>query len=165
MKPDILPNKLTDLLTLALNDLEKCYKDPKFLIDYGQWYTPRGKDRPCFVCLAGSVMAKTLKIKSDKELTPESLHPELSGKTIAKLQAIDCFRKGLVSKAMLTLTTRRPERDVSTPKEGVITFLNFEAYPHDRLGGIDANNHYTESFDQAVRFYRQKVKELKEKGY
>ena len=58
MKTDTLPDKLSDLLELALDDLETTEKDPRYMIDMGEWHTPtNGK---CMVCLAGAVMAQTI---------------------------------------------------------------------------------------------------------
>lgn len=54
-KPDNrLPNKLWELLQVAIMDLTLAEMNPKYRIDMGQVHTPNGS---CKVCLAGSVMA------------------------------------------------------------------------------------------------------------
>lgn len=52
-----VPDTLADALKLALEDLEKCEKDPKYIIDMGIWHETLDSGR-CMVCLAGSVMAQ-----------------------------------------------------------------------------------------------------------
>lgn len=54
-----LPDKKSELIRLAIADLEKCEQDPNYTIDMTRWHEPR-YDGVCQVCLAGSVMAKTL---------------------------------------------------------------------------------------------------------
>lgn len=50
-----LPDKMSDLLELALGDLERIEKTPGYRVDMNQWVTEAGDK--CFVCLAGSVLA------------------------------------------------------------------------------------------------------------
>lgn len=52
---ELLSDKLSDLLELALSDLEFCENDSRYVIDMQQWLVDG-----CRVCLAGAVMAKTL---------------------------------------------------------------------------------------------------------
>ena len=53
-----LPNKTSELIRLAVSDLEKCEKDKSYEINMCAWHTENYDS--CAVCLAGSVMAKTL---------------------------------------------------------------------------------------------------------
>lgn len=55
-----LPNKLSELIRVALADLESVEGDPRYLVDMQRWHHPDFKKNTCQVCLAGSVMAKTL---------------------------------------------------------------------------------------------------------
>jgi hypothetical protein len=58
------PEKLSDLIELALGDLEKVEKDERYRVDMEAWHTPlNGK---CRVCLAGSVIAQTFLTPVDK---------------------------------------------------------------------------------------------------
>ena len=52
-----LPNKPSELLKVALTDLELVEGDSKYRVDMRNWHTPQ-YDKTCEVCLAGSVMAK-----------------------------------------------------------------------------------------------------------
>ena len=66
-----LPNKPSELLIVARDDLEKCIADGYF-VRMGQWLSML--DGTCSVCLAGAVMAKSLGIHpQDKVIGPSSL--------------------------------------------------------------------------------------------
>ena len=54
---DTLPKKPSALLRLALNDLAKVERDKRFVVNMGEWFLSNGH---CQVCMAGSVMAKTI---------------------------------------------------------------------------------------------------------
>ena len=53
-----LPDKLSDCLELALGDLEKCERSKRYRIDMIEWHNPVAET--CYVCLAGSVIARAL---------------------------------------------------------------------------------------------------------
>ena len=53
-----LPDKPSELIRLALSDLEKCEGDSRYEVDMNEWHVPTQKGHVCYVCLAGSVMAK-----------------------------------------------------------------------------------------------------------
>lgn len=53
-----LPNKPSELLTLALDDLQACHRSKKYNINMNIWYNENGA---CTVCLAGAVIAKESK--------------------------------------------------------------------------------------------------------
>lgn len=56
----VLPNKLSDLIELAIRDVQKCEAEPaRFRLAMGNWHMPV-EDGICEVCLAGAVMAQTL---------------------------------------------------------------------------------------------------------
>ena len=63
-----LPQKLSDILELALEDLNQVERDPNYYVSMGVWHTPStvgfgDKEREvCMVCLAGSLLAKSVKI-------------------------------------------------------------------------------------------------------
>lgn len=82
-----LPNKPSELLKLALSDMELVEQDPRYKIDMGFWHMPI--KNKCVVCLAGSVMAKTLKIPPKKEKEPYDML-----EIREKLLMIDRLRKG-----------------------------------------------------------------------
>ena len=78
-----LPDKLSDLLEVGLEDLEKCEKDERYFIDMGEWHKP-WPGGICAVCMAGSVMAKRLKTDSrDLVLYPASFDDDTKNKLMA----------------------------------------------------------------------------------
>ena len=81
-----LPNKPSELIRLALSDLEECEQDPKYAVDMGSWHRPVGAQ--CLVCLAGSVMAKTMKVPQHNFETPDN-HVEFR-----KLRFLNDIRSG-----------------------------------------------------------------------
>lgn len=84
----MLPEKLSDLLYLAVKDAQACEAQPeKFRLRMGDWFYPDPDGGPCAICMAGAVMAKTLGLSTDKERFPEG---ELAG----PLFAVDSMRVG-----------------------------------------------------------------------
>lgn len=59
---DVLPDKLSELLEVALTDLKKCERSTKYRVSMLHWHTPVPEGNACWVCLAGSVMAKEFKL-------------------------------------------------------------------------------------------------------
>lgn len=62
-----VPAKLSELIQLALDDIDKCEKDPRYEIKMNMWHSPVYGDNEdstprCCVCLAGAVMAQTHKL-------------------------------------------------------------------------------------------------------
>lgn len=64
-----LPDILSDMILLALDDLRACAEDPQYTINMGVWYY-RGPFT-CYVCLAGAVMAQRfIDLPADTEVNP-----------------------------------------------------------------------------------------------
>lgn len=98
MSMETLPDKPSELILLALGDLEKCEKDDKYAIDMSNWCCPDWKDpNICCVCFAGAVMVQTLGIKIESgsyERFPWETDFE------SKLLALDNFRSGHVNRGL-----------------------------------------------------------------
>lgn len=80
-----LPDKLSDLLDLAVTDAERAEADPRYELRMGTWHRPSGSK--CLVCMAGAVMAFTLDADPARHLEPD-------GQNMTKLWAIDSMREG-----------------------------------------------------------------------
>ena len=99
-----LPDKPSELVEIGLRDLELCEQDPKYVIMMSKWHEPiidfsGGKKTVCAVCLAGAVMAKTMRTPPN-----ERVHPfTQSGNDVYKLMALDNFRTGEFSDAFVNL--------------------------------------------------------------
>ena len=84
-----LPDKASELIRVALKDLEACEKSEKYHIYMGTWHEPEPTERPCAVCLAGAVMAQSLGAK-----TSEMYEPVDFDENENKLEALNEFRDG-----------------------------------------------------------------------
>jgi hypothetical protein len=86
-----LPNKLSALLRVAVEDVQKCEADPRFELEMGMWVV--GDVGPtserCSVCMAGAVMVQRLGVATDSNSHPEDV-PEAE----RHLLAIDHMRLG-----------------------------------------------------------------------
>ena len=91
-----LPRLPSDLIDVALHDLYRAEKDPLYEIDMNTWHSwniNEFDDEPvskCEICLAGAVIAGSLKADLETELTPDCYAPA----TAKKLNSLDYFRSG-----------------------------------------------------------------------
>lgn len=95
-----LPNKPSALIRLAIKDLEACEKDESYNINMDRWQMPLSNGI-CEVCLAGSVMAKTLGVPRTLEST--AAFTSLDMPTMNKMWALDYFRKGNLYGGLISL--------------------------------------------------------------
>lgn len=103
-----LPDKLSDLIELALNDLAEVERDPRYSVEMWDWHEK--KEDYCSVCLAGAVMAKTLGVPYGKTSFPDYFANE---KIERALNAIDRVRIGFVGSALHWLNSEMNEDLVS----------------------------------------------------
>ena len=54
-----LPNIPSELLSIALEDLKLCEKDPDYKIEMNAWHNWESRKKVCYVCLAGAFLAKS----------------------------------------------------------------------------------------------------------
>lgn len=105
-----LPDKLSDLLDLALEDLEKAEADPDMRIDMATWYDreyPEDRIAPgiCSVCMAGTVLAQRANLPMGAVyIDPSDFSDEIRG----KLYAINSLRMGYVYDAFCKLGLKIP---------------------------------------------------------
>ena len=113
-----LPDKPSELIRVAIADLEKCEQDPRYVIEMSVWHEDatvvrtdadeQGKpDAICAVCLAGAVMAKSLGTKPDGRATPSMVVDGEADR--GRLLALDSLRVGDMVGAMLSLGLDEPE--------------------------------------------------------
>lgn len=94
-----LPDLPSELLRLAVADLKAIEKDPLYLVDMAEWHRPNEQKETCRVCLAGSVLARTLGHSPSEEVDWEKVDPDTSN----KLTAIDDMRAGDLELALLAI--------------------------------------------------------------
>jgi hypothetical protein len=110
-----LPDKPSELIRLALADLEKCEVDSRYKIHMSSWHEPDSRGS-CCVCVAGAVMAQTFKISSEVWLTPSGMCSQLclGGVIHSKLLALDELREGNIDGAFYILGINLPENAPTT---------------------------------------------------
>ena len=100
----ILPNKPSELILLALQDLKSAEASEKYEIEMGNWHFPPNlisyfssevEIPPCQVCFAGSVMAFSLEADINRYYEPNDFPGEER-----KLRSLDEFRTGHVTYGM-----------------------------------------------------------------
>lgn len=108
-----LPEKLSDCLTVALGDMDKCYKSNKFVVDMAEYFSIKRSTAearitaitPCSVCLAGGVIAKTINgkdLEKYDEMGPSTLHSMgfITEDDKKRLYALDKLRQGAIYAAL-----------------------------------------------------------------
>lgn len=104
-----LPKKPSQLIRLALKDLETVEKMPgTYTVDMSIWHTPfRFTSGLCHVCLAGAVISQTLGGDPADYLEPSRFVRRglfgLSTKTYDRLMALDSFRRGAIQEGLRAL--------------------------------------------------------------
>lgn len=106
-----LPDKPSELLAIALEDLELCEMDPVYEIDMGEFHKPDGAK--CLVCFAGSVLAKRFEISPD--VFWNDIEEELDDADLDKIMAIDYLRGGCMEEGGEYLGVEIPLSDRSMP--------------------------------------------------
>ena len=114
-----LSSVLSEAIDQALEDMEACKNDPRYEINFDYWHSPeRGK---CYVCLAGSVIAKRFNVPFN-ELSLPYFFPE---KKENILRALNCVRKGKVSGALTLM-------GIEVPK-GLKPYFEFESKDYNEV--------------------------------
>ncbi len=95
-KTDKLPDKISDLLEVAVDDVIKIKRRKSYALDMFNWHlpavNPRNSSGKCTVCMAGAVMANRFpeRMKEYNETCPSDFDED----TEKKLDTINCLRKG-----------------------------------------------------------------------
>ena len=104
---NVLPDKPSDLVRLALRDMEAAEASPFYVVDQDVWHRPPPPglaDGPCRVNSAGCVMAMTLGADRHKNLRPSDFDDNVR----RKLLAVDFFRVGEVTYAFDQMGLGKP---------------------------------------------------------
>ncbi len=99
MKANKLPDLPSDLILVALADLEAVERSKRYNINVNEWHKPVRFSNTCAVCFAGSVIAKTLKTDPTTTVDPFSF----DGDTADKLSALNSFRQGFIKEGLLEM--------------------------------------------------------------
>lgn len=117
---DKLPDVPSELIRLALSDLEKCEASESYAINMLDWHLP--EFGVCHVCLAGAVMAQSLGAYIGEKPHPEDFGSGAHG----KLHALDSFRQGLLDQGLAEMGANvlAEDRDVPEDHEDPVGFHN-----------------------------------------
>ena len=98
--PDQLPPKPSDLLQLAIDDAMSV--DRNIYVPNHLYYHQGANRKTCHICIAGSVIANTIKFPHNQETTPAKLLTDrrISDKDAQRLLAIDLAQSGLWTRAL-----------------------------------------------------------------
>ncbi len=130
-----LPDKLSELILVALEDLAKVKVDPRYEIDLSSWhtsqeYTISGK---CSVCFAGAVMAgRMAPDRIGESIDPHDFEPS----DARKLRALNELRTGSLLDAMLEMDLEEISLS-DAPGIGLYSeydFIDPDAYASFRAG-------------------------------
>ena len=116
-----LPEKLSDCLALALEDLKAVELNPKYRVVMSNWHLPTPKG--CEVCLAGAVMSQRLGALPTEMRSPAmDEHNDISPDDLNRLVAIDALRQGEIHRALSLVgerVVRGPELDAFVQKYSI----------------------------------------------
>jgi hypothetical protein len=98
-----LPDKLSELIRVAIKDLEAAEKAENVLIDMNIWHYPDALEQKCVVCLAGSVMRNI--IEDNQNAEPHHFPDPLR----RKFNALNEIRDGYIESALGCLGKDLPE--------------------------------------------------------
>lgn len=121
-----LPDKPSELIRLALSDLEKVMEDGRYVVNFNRFHSPRpdenqfNEDKKCHVCFAGAVMAKSLNSDIDEHLMPAGF--DLG--TTRKLFALDNFRVGAIYSGLNLMSIEMEMADVRIPQNNYHEFVS-----------------------------------------
>lgn len=107
-----LPDKPSELIRVALEDLAKVEDDPQFTIDMHQWYSrdytedyAGNRATVCFACVAGAVISQRANLPTGAVFVDPS---DFSVEVNRKLRAINSLRLGEIYSALSHLDIERP---------------------------------------------------------
>ena len=90
---------LSRVLEVAILDLKKVRRSKKYVVDFTEWHQPLAARGVCAVCLAGAVMARTLKVPAKTYAGPFSFFAGVRD----RLLALNEVRAGFVGSAIRRL--------------------------------------------------------------
>lgn len=125
-----LPNKPSKLILLALKDLELVEKDERYAVNMHTWHRP--KDGICQVCLAGSVLAKSLKFSNEEYTNGVYFESNFEKSEGEKLSFLDRVR--MKSRLMIPNIYFQIEDDVKVKLSSEIyelPYTNYESNPSE----------------------------------
>jgi hypothetical protein len=146
----MLPEIPSELIRLAIKDLELCEQDSNYTIDMSDWYADRGEY--CSVCLAGAVMVQELDVvpltraNGTKQMSPAYVP---NAKDRDKLYALNILREGLLGDFCLYFDRDvRVWKDVWSALECGDYLNNMVKYAYDSVAFKKQMLHIADVFEE-----------------
>lgn len=121
-----LPEKLSDLIFLAMTDLVAIEKNPLYTVDMDNWHEPDYSAGACAVCLAGAVMAQRGEDFDDCDSIEAD---DWEGGESDKFHALDHARRGAIGRALHCLEHGNYSTDM---RSAVDSRFDRDVIPYDR---------------------------------
>lgn len=118
----------SQLIRVALKDLERAEASPHYSVSMGIWHEPEwatnfDADDICQVCLAGSMIAFSLEGNRSDDIVPGDFGAEIQD----RLLALDCFRRGKIRAGLIHMQVLRDEQE--SPVTDVCAVMPYETDP------------------------------------
>lgn len=117
--PDpVLPRKPSELIRVAIADAQDLDRDI-YVPSYGDWHQPTAGGQ-CVICDAGTVMAGTLAIPSERNASPWELASDgtVHPRDASALSALDAIRSGNYASALHCLGHEQNDYELSNIPRG-----------------------------------------------
>ena len=150
-----LPDKPSELINMALKNLNQCLKDDNYHVDMFYFHTYFMGENKCHVCLAGSVFAKTMKAGTNESMAWKLMeYPNEKN----KLYALDDFRNGNIIQG-LKLAFSDPLKKINEKEIFKIKEKYKQGSDHNLVANllIEEGN---ESFKARYKELRKRMKNL-----
>ena len=145
-----LPDKPSQLIYMALGDLEKVENDDRYTVDMVKYHV--AEDDTCYVCLAGAVMAKRLPTHPTVSISPSLFRKDIED----KLQALDEFRTHSINAGLGRM---------GLTKEKAPELYGRDDYPRNRLYNAIRVGTYKESPKRFKKNMRRLAKAFEKLGH
>lgn len=146
----MLPDKPSELILLALADLEKCELDDNYRVNMNVWHEydyPTSMEHEykptCQICLGGAIMAQTLEVSLEECVDPSSFKGDLD----PKLRSLNAFREGRLHEALKILSLER--YNSSIPRVVPTTSYTTITYGDNRTNFYQCMNNIVEILKRA----------------
>ena len=156
-----MPDKPSEGLRVALNDLILCEKHPDYIIEMENWHNPEPTyyegGLKCEVCLGGAVLAR---VTDNPALRIYSLYsPRVTTITSRRIVAMDCFRRGNITEGVMDyLGDTEGEDSIEGDQKKFDALKAIEAYYKQQYWITYATN--PDKFKKSMRFIADKLEAI-----
>ena len=144
-------DRLSGLLELALSDIGKVKRDKRYILNMDYYHSSTSiRGGKCLVCLAGSVLVRTLGYPFDEDYSDEKKVCDFDLRR--RIEAIDWLRRGCVKQALQVM--KWDDEDRLNRLDGIPEWVLSESEDYCMF-------HY---YDESILYYERMVSHLKGVG-